>query len=266
MVLVTRKSIGAQLRESMVGWSRDIKPVPKSGRRIRFDDIGNLSVIEHTGAKNVDLAGMKFQQMLGNVEIEKPIDILSWRGAVYAMGKPTKITSGVDQSPPDPDAWMTAVVQPFDGSRSTADIDDEDNAIRIVADTPDSNEPPTSTACVYYVGKLPAGTKLKVSVELTGRNEERWGQPIFCSFRGWPAGWFGNETGQGEGVDYINYIQFSRRTSQGPGEWQSYYAQIEIVEGFEDLWVAVECRSNESGREEGKLNIGYFREIKIELA
>jgi hypothetical protein len=265
VVPVTRESIGAQLRDSMIGWSRDIKPVPKSGR-IRFDDIGNLSVIEHAGAKNVGLEDMKFQQMLGNVEIEKPIDILSWRGAIYAMGKPTKINSGVDQSPPDPDAWMMGIIQPFAGSRSTADIDSEDNAIRIVADTPDWNVQATSTACVYYVGRLPVGTKLKVSVELTGRNQERWGQPIVCSFRGWPAGWFGNQTGQGEGVDYNNYIQFSRRTSQGPGEWQSYDTQIEIVEGFEDLWVAVECRSNEAGRDEGKLNIGYFRGIKIELA
>ena len=49
-------------------------------------------------------------------------------------------------------------------------------------------------------------------------------------------------------------------------KWQSYDTQIEIVEGFEDLWVAVECRSNDSGKDEGKLNIGYFRGIKIELA
>lgn len=265
---IARRALGRQLRDSMVGWSRDIKPVPKSGRT-RFDDIGNLSVIEHANAKNIDLAEMKFQQMLGNLkadEAEKPIDPARWRGAIYAMGKPTKINRGDDQPPPNPDEWMSGVIQPFAGSRSYVDIDDELKAIRVIADTPTWNERPTSTAAVYYVGRLPVGTVLRVKVELTGRNQERWGQPIVCSFRGWPAGWFGNETGQGEGVDYNNYMQFSRRTAEGPGKWQSYEAKIEIVEGFEDLWVAVECRSNDSGKDEGKLNIGYFRRIKIELA
>ena len=265
MLEIGRRAFGRQLRDALVGWSRDIKPVPKSGRA-RFDDIGNLSVVEHTGAKNVDLSSIKFQQMLGRLEAEKPIDPIEWRGAVYAMGKPTKLNRGDGQPPPDPDAWMVGYIQPFQGSRSTADIDNEQDAIRIVTDTAGYNELPTATACVYYVGRLPVGTKLKVSVELTGRNQERWGQPIVCSFRGWPAGWFGSETGQGEGVDYNNYIQFRRRTSQGPGQWQSYDTQIEIVEGFEDLWVAVECRSNDAGKDEGKLNIGYFRGIKIELA
>ena len=265
MLNLSRRTLGRQLRDAMIGWSRDIKPVPKSGRT-RFDDIGNLSVIEHAGAKNVDLSSIKFQQMLGRLEAEKPIDPIEWRGAIYAMGNPTKINIEPDQPPPNPDEWMAGFIQPFAGSRSTADIDSDDNAIRIVTDTPDWNELPTNTACVYYVGRLPVGTKLKVSVELTGRNQERWGQPIVCSFRGWPSGWFGNETGQGEGVDYNNYIQFTRRTSQGPGKWQSYDTQIEIVEGFEYLWVAVECRSNDSGKDEGKLNIGYFRGIKIELA
>lgn len=265
MLELSRRAFGRQLRDADIGWSRDITAVPKSGR-VRFSDIGNLSELEHAGAKGVDLASIKYQQMLGRLEAEKPIDPIEWRGAIYAMGNPTKINSEPEQPPPNPDAWMSGRIQPFPGSRSGADIDDEQNAIRIFTDTPSWNMQPTATACIYYVGKLPAGTKLKVGVELTGRNQERWGQPIVASFRGWPAGWFGNETGQGVDIDYANFVQFKRFTSQGPGEWREYEAEIEITPGFEDLWVAVECRSNESGIEQGKLNIGYFRGIKIELA
>lgn len=114
--------------------------------------------------------------------------------------------------------------------------------------------------------KMPVGTKLKVQCELRAQNEYRNGFPVVCSFRGWPAGWFGSETGQGEGVDYVDYVQFRRRTSEGYGVWKSYEAEIEIADGFQDMWIACEARSNESGKYEGRLNIGWARGIKVELA
>ena len=64
--MLTRQNLGAQLRAANLGWSAAIEPVPKTGR-VRFNQIGNLSNLRHTGEPGIDLSKQKYQQMIGNL-------------------------------------------------------------------------------------------------------------------------------------------------------------------------------------------------------
>ena len=80
---ISKEAFGVT-RSDFDGWSRLVKPVPKTGR-IKFADIGNLTIREHEGSKDVDLSSDIAQQMIGKQGV-KPIDPKDFRGAVWGMG------------------------------------------------------------------------------------------------------------------------------------------------------------------------------------
>lgn len=254
MELVTRESIGAQLRDSMIGWSRDVKPVPKEGK-VRLDDIGNLSVIEHSGAVNVDLSGERFQQMIGNIEPVKPIGADAWRGALYGMG--IKFNEGNDQPPPEPDAWMVSYEDEPATTLTKVNFDEGEQAIYMQTET--NNYISTRTRCIYYVGRLAEGTKLKCEVEIKAANTYWFGEPVSCKFLGWRNGWF-------SGNDYWEYKVFSRDNRDGANVWAKYEEEIEIRPEYQDFWIMCEARSNSAIDQGGSINKGWFKGIKVSLA
>lgn len=251
---ITRSALGPQLRTAQIGWSRDLKPVPKSGR-IRFDDIGNLSEYEHTGATNIDLSDIQRQSVIGEKD-KKPIDPADYRGAIWAMGY--RINRGENQPPPNIDSWMLGLINQFSGSRSNGIHDQNEEALYLQCDTNSYYYAPKSnTVLVYYAGKIPAGTAIKVTGQVRADNTYRYGEGVYSQVRGWPNGWFG------EG-DYTNYVQnYQRRTR---GEYIDVEEEFTVRAGYEDIWVAFECQSNDPKYNGGDLNRGYWRNWKLELA
>jgi hypothetical protein len=242
-----------------VGWSADIAPVPKTGR-IRFSQIGNLSKFEHGGERNIDLSDQKYQQMIGNLSSVTPIDPEAWRGAIWHMG--TKINRGVDQPPPHPDAWMEGFINLWDGSKAGTDYDVEKQAMFVQAHSPAAGR--MLTALIYYVGKVPAGTKVKVACDLRAQNDHEYGEPVYLHTRGWSNGWFGTNTGGSE--DFKQYATFQLSTARGYGEWFAYEEEFEVLDGFQDVWVALEVTSNDPARYPGSLNMGWARDLSLKLA
>lgn len=259
--MLTRQNLGAQLRTANLGWSAAIEPVPKTGR-VRFNQIGNLSNVRHTGEPGIDLSKQKYQQMIGNLTPVTPIDPAAWRGAIWYMG--TNINRGPDQPPPNPDSWSEQYVRRWDGAISSTDYDAEKNAMFVQAQSPDAGGELTSTALVYYVGKLPVGTRVKVSCELRGQNDERYQEPLSLYVRGWPNGWFG--TDPNAAVQHYEYFEFKHFTAQGYGRWYEYDDEFDVIAGYQDVWLALEVTCNDPSRYPRSINPGWMRNLKVELA
>ncbi len=257
--MITRASFGRQLRDSEIGWSRDIKPVPKSGR-VLFADIGNLTTVEHSGAQHIDLADDKAQQML-NTKGVKPIDPEDFRGAIWCWGRDLSLEP--DQPPPPPTAWVAAFINDFSGSRSQAFYDGGKDALCLVADTrtPAGQyewDVYNETAAAYYVGRIPAGTKLKAEVSMLPKNEDRYGTGGFANIRGWNAGWFGND-------DYHQYLNF-RTPQQGRDEFVYRSGEFTVLSGWEDIWVTCEVMSNDCRYSPNDRRTTWFKDYRISLA
>ena len=78
----------------------------------------------------------------------------------------------------------------------------------------------------------------------------RYGEGVYSQVRGWPNGWFG------EG-DYTNYVQnYQRRTRD---KYIDVEEEFTVRAGYEDIWVAFECQSNDPKYNGGDLNRGYWR-------
>ena len=258
--MITRQALGAQLRDSMIGWSRDIKPVPKKGR-VLFSDIGNLTTVEHSGAKYIDLADDKAQQMINTKDV-KPIDPEDFRGAIWSWGR--ELILEPDQPPPEPTSWIAAYINDFPGSRSRATYDADKDAIYLVADTrtPASQyewDVSNETAAAYYVGRLPAGTKLKVEVSMLPKNEERYSSGGKANVRGWSDGWFGND-------DYHEYVTLYSGQSSNSMEFRTQTAEFTVLRGWEDIWVTCQVRSNSARYSPGERNTTWFKDYRISLA
>lgn len=256
--MITREAFGIDARDSKIGWSRDIKPVPKSGR-VLFADIGNLTTVEHTGARHIDLADDKAQQMLNASDV-KPIDPEDFRGAIWSWGK--EIFLAPNQPPPEPTGWIGAYINDFPGSNSAAYYSASDGALCCVADTryPSSQnewDKLNETALAYYVGRLPAGTKLRAEVKMLAKNQYRYATGGFANVRGWRNGWFGDS-------EYHQYANFQ----SGPNstEYVSRSEEFTVLAGWEDIWVTCEVLSNNCRYSPGDKNITYYKDYKISLA
>ena len=259
--MLTRQNLGAQLRAANLGWSAAIEPVPKTGR-VRFNQIGNLSNLRHTGEPGIDLSKQKYQQMIGNLTPVTPIDPAAWRGAIWYMG--TKINKGLDQPPPNPDSWSEQFIRLWDGALSSTTYDEEKNAMFVQSQTPDAYTQVTSTALVYYVGKIPAGTRVKVSCDLRGQNDNQYGQPLYLHVRGWPNGWFG--TDPNAAVQHKQYLTFQHSTAKGYGKWFDYADEFDVMSEYQDVWLALEVTCNDPSRYPRSFNMGWVRNLKVELA
>lgn len=253
---VTRANLGSQLRSPSIGWSAAIEPVPASGR-LRFAQIGNLARLSHEGARAIDLADPNLQQMI-NKEDKKPISAEDFKGAIWAWGK--KINQGEDLPPPKPDEWMCGYIKDFAGSRSSAAFNEAEQALQLIADTRSDAQANwgkyNETALVYYVGKIPAGTKIRAEVTIACRNQEPYGVPVYANVRGWQNGWFDG--------DWHEYLSFSKNPRYSDYEDKS--GEFVVLDSFSDIWVTCEVRSNEPRYSAGEMNIGLFKNWKLSLA
>lgn len=261
--MLSRSALGKQLRSANIGWSADITPVPKTGR-VRFSQIGNLANIRHSGEKNIDLSQQKYQQMLGNDAPVKPIDPEAWRGVIWYMGK--NINKGEELPPPNPDSWNEGFVNNWNGSLSSTVYDEPKNALFAQAQTPpNTGDPRTFTALIYYVGKMPVDTKVKVSCEIAAQNEDRYSYPVYLHTRGWSDGWF-----SGDGIenteDYFEYLKFERNSAIDFGAFKPFEEEFTVKSGAQDIWVAFEVGSNDPYETPNNFNMGWVRNLKIELA
>jgi hypothetical protein len=257
--VITAKSFEKQLRSEYIGWSKEIKPVPKSGR-VLFADIGNLTNSEHSGAEYIDLADDKAQQML-NTKGVKPIDPEDFRGAIWSWGRDLSLEP--NQPPPEPTSWIAAFINDFSGSRSQAYYDASTDALCLVADTRTPagqyewnvyNE----TAAAYYVGRIPAGTKLKAEVSMLPKNDYRYGTGGVANIRGWSDGWFGND-------DYHQYLNL-RTPRAGDNEFVYRSGEFTVLKGWEDIWVTCEVLSNNCRYNPRDRVTTYYKDYKISLA
>lgn len=240
-----------------VGWSKEIKPVPKSGK-INFSDIGNLAVLNHSGAMNISLRNDGLQQMIAE-QGKEPIDPADFRGAIWCGGK--EIVRGENLPPPNPNEWNFALENNFPGSRSQANWDESEGAMRLVADTRSGDNQldwnkKNATVLVYYVGRFAAGTRIKAEVTLKNRNQEPYGEVIHAHVRGWENGWH-------NGI-YHEYADFEKNPRYMDYEEKS--AEFTVLSGYPDIWVTCEVESNSPRYSEGKQNIGFFKDWKLSLA
>ena len=256
MVNLTRASLGRQLRSADIGWSAAIDPVPKTGR-VRFSQIGNLARVQHTGAKNIDLTNTKLQQMIGE-ESKRPIGPGDFKGAIWSWGK--TVTYGDNLPPPRPDEWMSGYINEFPGSRSLAAFNVTEQAMDLTADTRSGAQENwgkyNESALVYYVGRLPAGTKVRAQVSMRSLNQEPYGKPIYANVRGWRNGWFDD--------DFYQYVSFST-TARGP-DYENKSGEFTVTEEYSDIWVTCEVVSNDPRYSAGKMNQGFFKDWKLSLA
>jgi hypothetical protein len=253
LIEIVKESVRVDLQ--YVGSYADIKPVPKSGK-ILLSDIGNLTLREHTGAKNVDLTDDLCQQMIGE-QNKKPIDPQDFRGAIWRGGKKVDFTDYAP--PPPPDTWFCAYLNDVAGSGSSAAWDTSENALKLVADVRDGNSQANwgvlnETAAIYYVGRLPAGTNLRAQVAIKSSNQDRYGTPAIARVRGWADGWFGGDQ------DYHTYHQFTAAPGSG---WVEMETTFTVLRGWEDIWVTCEVLSNDPRYAKGDMNVGHYRDFSI---
>lgn len=242
-----------------VGTYYEVKPVPLSGK-ILFRDIGNLAAIGHTGAADVDLNDPAILQMLGEKDPIKPIDPKDFRGAIWGAGTKVDWTDYIPPTPPD--TWFAALLNSFPGDNSSCVYDAGQGAMRLQADVRDTVQSNwnkfNEVACIYYVGRLPAGTKLKAQVAMKSANQDKYGRAIEANVRGWKDGWFGGDQ------SYHTYLSFSKNRSDN--EYAEKSGTFTVIEPWQDIWVTCEVTSNNPRYAKGDQNIGYFRDYKISLA
>lgn len=162
-----------------VGTYYEVKPVPLSGK-ILFRDIGNLAAIGHKGAMDVDIADPAILQMIGEKDPIKPVDPKDFRGAIWGAGTKVDWTDYIPPTPPD--TWFAALLNTFPGDSSSCVYDAGQGAMRLQADVRDTVQSNwnkfNEVACIYYVGRLPAGTKLKAQVAMKSANQDRYGRAL----------------------------------------------------------------------------------------
>jgi hypothetical protein len=259
MIEINTKSLGSRVDLQYVGTYAEIKPVPKAGK-IMFSDIGNLTLQEHTGAKNIDLTDPLALQMIGKSEEQKPVDPKDFRGAVWGMGG--KIDFTEYQPPPPPDTWFCAFLNDVEGSRSSVVYNKNSKALQLTADVRDGDYQINwgklnETAAIYYVGRVPAGTKLKAQVSMLSRNQNPYGVAIKAIVRGWKEGWFGGDQ------SFHEYKEFQKNARYN--EYSDFTHEFTVLKGWEDIWVTCEVLSNDP-RYGNDMNIGFFKNWKISLA
>lgn len=262
MIEINTTTVGSRVDLQYVGTYYEVKPVPLSGK-IMFRDIGNLAATDHTGATDVDLTDPAILQMIGEKDPIKPVDPKDFRGAIWGQG--TKIDFAEYQPPPPPDTWFAAFLDTFPGDTSSVTYDAGEDALLLIADVRDESYQNwgirNEAAAIYYVGRFPAGTKLKASVKLKARNDDRYGSAIVANVRGWKDGWFGGDEG------YFTYRSFSRNSSRYNTDYQLYEQSFTVLAGWEDVWVTCEVLSNDPQYANGyEKNRGWFKDYRISLA
>lgn len=262
MIEINTKTLGSRVDLQYVGTYYEVRPVPLSGK-IMFRDIGNLAVDGHTGAMDVDLTDPAVLQMIGEKNPIKPVDPKDFRGAIWGQG--TKIDFTDYQPPPPPDTWFAAFLNTFPGDTSSVTYDASEDALLLIADVRDEYQQNwgkrNESAAIYYVGRFPAGTKLKASVKLKARNDDTYGAEIVANIRGWKEGWFGGDE------SYHTYRSFSRNSSRFNDDYQLYEQTFTVLAGWEDVWVTCEVLSNDPRYANGhEKNRGWYKDYRISLA
>ena len=241
------------------GWNREVKGVPLTGP-VAFSDIGNLAILEHEGAKNVDLSDQKLLNIINAYDQTEDFDPDQWRGAVWGNGK--KVRAGdATQKPPAPDEMDFAVANDFGGDHSGR-WDEDNQAYFLQCQTRSDEQVNWNKNCaaylVNYIGRFEAGTKLTMSFEHRARNQERYGDGSYIWLRGWPDGYY---TGAGIYHDYVQKYY-------GPRDYGfKYFEQtITVLSGYKDIWVAFEVQDNQPRYHGDSYNRAYIRNWKIRLA
>jgi hypothetical protein len=250
------------------GFSRELKACPESGR-ISFADIAGT----RGERSNVNCDDEKFlitRKMIdgmppseGNQIIvpnkhyhpEPTDDPSDYYGAFFGHGH--EFVRSEDPSVNEIGEWIEQFSGPYPSSFDDRGVEvltnsDGEDYFRLYAYSDDwngSNYEEKATYLVSYIGKVEAGTKLRVYVEYDADCRDREDVSSVFSLRGWTDGYF-----QGESKDYIE------REFRGYGRWQCYVWQITVDSEHRDLWAA--WQQNSLASRKVKQNT-YFRKLQI---
>ena len=59
---------------------------------------------------------------------------------------------------------------------------------------------------------------------------------------------------------------FQHSTAKGDGKWFDYADEFDVMSEYQDVWLALEVTCNDPSRYPKSFNMGWVRNLKVELA